>query len=130
MEKFLANIETVKKDDSGNSFAKLLEHKPDKVVRDSFVLLSKENTGTENLTVGYTVVYPGSRTGGHAHPEVEEVYHITKGKGRMLIDDTEFEVTAGDTFWVRPGAFHTTFNTGADPLEYLWILSKWEDKLT
>lgn len=125
MEKYLANIETVKRDDSAHSLAILLAQKPERVLRDSFILLSKENTGTENLTVGYTVVYPGARTGGHAHPEVEEVYHITKGKGKMLIEETEFEVKAGDTFWVRPGAYHTTFNTGADPLEYLWILSKW-----
>ncbi len=126
MDNFVANMENAKKDEGANSFKQLLTHKPDAVLRDSFILLDKDNTGTENLTVGSTIVYPGARTSGHAHPEVEEVYYITKGKGKMVVDGAEFEVKTGDAFWVKPGAFHITFNTGPESLEYLWVLSKWD----
>jgi mannose-6-phosphate isomerase-like protein (cupin superfamily) len=126
MKHFVANMENAKKDEDKNSFKQLLSHKPDAVVRDSFILLDSENSGTKRLTVGSTIVYPGARTGGHTHPEVEEIYYITKGKGKMLIDEDEFEIKTGDAFWVKPGAFHTTFNTGLEPLEYVWILSKFE----
>jgi mannose-6-phosphate isomerase-like protein (cupin superfamily) len=128
MLNFVANMETAKKDEGVHSFKELLNHKEDKVLRDSFILLDKENTGSDNLTVGSTIVYPGARTGGHAHVEVEEVYYITKGKGKMIVDEAEFEVKAGDAFWVNPGAFHITFNTGLEPLEYVWVLSKWDRK--
>jgi len=123
MENFVANIKTAKKDESDHNFSKLLPLKKDGVLRDSFILLSSENTGTKNLKVGYTIVYPGARTGGHAHGDVEEVYHIIKGNGRMFVAESEFDIQAGDTFWVKPGDFHTTFNTGVEPLEYLWVLS-------
>ena len=124
MLNLVANAENSKKDEGTHSFKELLKHKPDTVLRDSFILLDKENTQSENLTVGSTIVYPGARTSGHTHPEVEEVYYITKGKGKMLVDDVEFEVKTGDAFWVKPGSFHTTFNIGLEPLEYLWVLSR------
>jgi mannose-6-phosphate isomerase-like protein (cupin superfamily) len=124
MLNFVANIENAKKDEGVHSFKRLLANKPDTVLRDSFILLDHENTESENLTVGSTTVYPGARTGGHAHAEVEEVYYITKGKGKMKVDEAEFDVKTGDAFWVKPGSFHTTFNTGLEPLEYVWILSK------
>jgi mannose-6-phosphate isomerase-like protein (cupin superfamily) len=123
---FVANVENSKKDDSENNFEKLLARKADNVLRDSFILLDHKNTGSNNLTVGSTIVYPGARTTGHSHSEMEEVYYITRGKGKMVINEVEFEVKAGDAFWVKPGAFHTTLNTGPEPLEYLWVLSVWD----
>lgn len=117
------NIENVGCQESPHSFKNLLEKKENNVLRDSFILISPENSTTETLTAGYTIVYPGSRTSGHSHPELEEIYHITKGKGIMKIDDQEFEVIAGDTFLVPFGPFHTTTNPFSEPLEYFWIVS-------
>ena len=44
----------------------------------------------------------------------------------MTADDEEWEVKAGDTFYVRPGPFHTTHNPHDIPLEYFWITIKVE----
>jgi mannose-6-phosphate isomerase-like protein (cupin superfamily) len=40
----------------------------------------------------------------------------------MGVDGQEWEVKAGDTFYVKPGGpFHTTRNPYATPLEFFWI---------
>jgi mannose-6-phosphate isomerase-like protein (cupin superfamily) len=55
------------------------------------------------------------------HADREEVYYVAKGAGVMVMDSEEYEVTAGDTFYIKPGPFHTTRNTTDFPLELFWI---------
>ena len=121
----VANIENVGIQASEHSFENLLAKKENNVLRDSFILISPENSDTTLNTAGYTTVYPGCRTSGHSHPDLEEIYHIVKGKGIMKVGDEEFEVKAGDTFLVPlVGLFHTTVNPNKEPLEYFWIVTK------
>jgi mannose-6-phosphate isomerase-like protein (cupin superfamily) len=119
----VVNIENTHVQPSENSFGNLLNKKDSNVLRDSFILISPENSTTDNLTAGYTIVYPHCRTSGHSHKEYEEIYHIVKGKGIMKVDGQEFEVKAGDTFLVPFGLFHTTDNPFSEPLEYFWVIS-------
>ncbi|MDI6871135.1 MAG: aldehyde ferredoxin oxidoreductase C-terminal domain-containing protein [Bacillota bacterium] len=119
----VSNIERTEAEPGPKSFSALLQGEETKVLRDSFILLSPANAPTDNLTAGYTVIYPGCRTSGHAHAEYEEIYHVTKGAGRMRIGEEEFEIKAGDTFLVPFGLFHTTFNPHHEVLEYFWVLS-------
>ncbi|NPV53882.1 MAG: cupin domain-containing protein [Firmicutes bacterium] len=119
----VANLETVALQPSDHSFCHLREKKESNVLRDSWVLISPENSPTRTLTAGYTTVYPGCRTGGHSHEDYEEVYHITKGKGIMTVGEEEFEVSAGDTFLVPFGLYHTVRNPYQGVLEYFWVIS-------
>ncbi len=89
-------------EESGSAFAALLREKGDEIRRDVFLMLAPEQTVSGRLQVGYTIVYPGCTTRGHEHADREEVYYFTKGCGVMNVDGEEYEVAAGDTFYLKP----------------------------
>ena len=66
------NIQGLVAQQSQHSFEELIKQKKDKIVRDSFVFLSPDGDGSDSLTAGYTVIYPGCRTAGHS-ARVEEL---------------------------------------------------------
>jgi len=104
-----------------SAFAALLRSEDDKIHRDVFNLVLPQDTEGGVLHAGYTIVYPGCRTKGHTHPDREEVYFFVRGKGIMGVEEKEYPVAAGDTFYVPFGPFHTTRNPYNVPLEFFWI---------
>lgn len=105
----------------------LIEQDIDKnVVRDSYIYFDFDESEGEAFQAGYSIVYPGCRTGGHSHDDLEEVYHIVRGTGLMTIGDDEFEVQPGDTYLVPRFQHHTFKNPGNMPVEYFWIVIKTE----
>jgi mannose-6-phosphate isomerase-like protein (cupin superfamily) len=121
-------LDKLKAAEGGSSFATLLREKDDEIRRDVFMLLNPEQSTSGRLQAGITIVYPGCTTRGHSHADREEVYYFTKGSGVMVVDGKEYEVTAGDTFYLRPGPFHTTRNSTDFPLEFFWITINVEDQ--
>jgi mannose-6-phosphate isomerase-like protein (cupin superfamily) len=107
--------------DGASSFVALLRQDGDEIRRDVFMLMNPEECASGRLQVGMTIVYPGCRTNGHAHADREEVYFFTRGKGVMGVDGEEWQVKAGDAFYVKPGPLHTTRNPYDVPLEFFWI---------
>ena len=107
--------------EGGSSFAALLRQEGDDIRRDVFMLLNPEDSVSGRLQAGITIVYPGCSTKGHSHDDREEVYFFTGGRGIMGADGEEWEVKAGDTFYVKPGPFHTTRNPYDVPLQFFWI---------
>ena len=67
-------------------------------------------TKLKKLIVSKTVLHPREETGGHSHPGQEEVYQFVYGAGRMQIDSTFFDVTAGDVILIEDGVFHKVYN--------------------
>ncbi len=57
----------------------------------------------------------------HAHENKEQVYYFVSGRGKMMIDDQEYEVTAGDAVHLAPRERHQVINNTEDDLEYLNI---------
>lgn len=123
--KLIKGVE-LKAEEESASFATLLNTAEDNVRRDVFALLNPEDSSSGRIQAGMTIVYPGCRTKGHRHSDREEVYFFTRGRGVMEADGERWEVEAGDTFYVRPGAFHPTFNPNNVPLEFFWITIKVE----
>ena len=78
--------------------------------------------------MGHTIIYPTGKTTGHAHEDMEEVYYILSGKGKMVVGEDEFPVQAGDAFYVPFGEYHVTYNTGNQPLAILWVTGRVEEK--
>lgn len=109
-----------------SSFAALLRTESDKIRRDVWMILNPEESASGRVQVGLTTVYPGCRTKGHTHADREEVYYFIHGRGIMGVDGEEFEVQAGDTFYVKPGPHHTTKNPYEVPLEFFWITINFE----
>jgi oxalate decarboxylase/phosphoglucose isomerase-like protein (cupin superfamily) len=111
-------------EESSSAFTALLREPGDEIRRDVFSVLAQEQAASGRLQAGYTVVYPGCATRGHEHADREEIYYFTRGAGVMGVDGEEVGVAAGDTFYIRPGPFHTTRNTTDFPLEFFWVTNR------
>ena len=122
----LVKGEDLQSQPGGSSFAALLREEGDRIRRDVFMLMNPENSVSGRIQAGITVVYPCCSTKGHSHPDREEVYYFLRGRGVMGADSQEWEVKAGDTFYVNPGPYHTTRNPYDTPLEFFWITIKTE----
>ena len=81
MQYKIGNVNYQKKVQGDNTLTSLLNKKGNNILRDSYVVISPEDTDSGKLTVGFTAVYPGCSTNGHEHSEYEEIYLITKAKG-------------------------------------------------
>jgi oxalate decarboxylase/phosphoglucose isomerase-like protein (cupin superfamily) len=83
-------------------------------------LVSPDSEPGAGLTFGEVVLLPGKGHDRHNHPESEEILYVLSGEGEQMIDDGEpFAVKAGDTIYVATGVFHSTLNTGWEPLRLL-----------
>ena len=75
------------------------------------------------LTFGEVVVLPGKGHGRHNHPDSEEILYVLSGQGDQTIDGVNggapFPVRAGDTIYIPGGVFHSTTNTGWEPMRVL-----------
>jgi mannose-6-phosphate isomerase-like protein (cupin superfamily) len=65
------------------------------------------------------IVDAGATTLKHLHVASEEIYHITAGRGRMLLGEDLLDVAVGDTIVIAPGTPHCITNTGNTPLKIL-----------
>ena len=85
-------------------------------------LVSPDNTPVANITFGQVVLLPGEGHTRHNHPQSEEILYVLSGVGRQMVDDKpDFEVRAGDTIYIPTAIYHSTINTGWEPLVLLAI---------
>ncbi|MBY0438644.1 MAG: cupin domain-containing protein [Burkholderiales bacterium] len=75
--------------------------------------------GNRLQSLAEAIVPAGGSTVLHRHRLSEEIYHFTRGRGRMRVGDDTFEVTAGDTVCIPPGAAHRLVNTGGTEMRLL-----------
>jgi mannose-6-phosphate isomerase-like protein (cupin superfamily) len=122
--KYLVNVEDKSPDTDKRSLRHIVCNRESEILRDTYYLIDPQSSPSKNLTMGYTVIHPTGKTTGHAHDDMEEVYYILTGKGRMVIGDDEFPIQAGDAFYVPFGAYHVTHNTGNQPLAMVWVTGK------
>ena len=126
--KYLLNIEAMKGDEDQRSLRHAVKDRQSEILRDTYFLIDPEKSPSKNLKMGYTIVYPTGRTTGHAHNDMEEVYFVLSGRGKMVIGEDEFPIREGDAFYVPFGEFHVTYNTGIQPLKILWVTGRVEEK--
>ncbi len=69
-----------------------------------------------NQSLAEATISPGAATTAHYHRTTEELYLVTAGRGRLVLDGEERELAAGDCALIPPGAEHKIFNVGGDPL--------------
>jgi oxalate decarboxylase/phosphoglucose isomerase-like protein (cupin superfamily) len=82
--------------------------------------VTPELTEGAGITFGEVVLQPGRGHDRHNHPESEEILYVLSGEGEQMLDDHEpFAVKPGDTIYVPSGAFHSTRNTGWEPMRLL-----------
>lgn len=122
--KHIVNIEDKQPDTDKRSLRNIVENRDSEILRDTYYLISPDNSPSEKLTLGHTIIYPTGKTTGHSHDDMEEVYYITQGVGIMEIGEERFPIKAGDAFYVPFGKFHVTYNTGNQPLAMTWVTGK------
>lgn len=82
-------------------------------------LLHPDHHPVRNQSLAEAVVPPGAGTQLHCHRQSEEIYHVTRGQGRMTLGDAQFPIAAGDSILIAPGTPHRVDNTGDGPLHIL-----------
>ncbi len=122
--KHVVNIEDKEPDEDKRSLRFAVSSRENEILRDTYYLIDPKSSPSQSLTMGHTIIYPTGRTTGHAHDDNEEVYYILSGKGKMIVGDDEFPIKAGDAFYVPPGEFHVTYNTGIQTMAIVWVTGR------
>ncbi|MFL5762163.1 MAG: cupin domain-containing protein [Thermomicrobiales bacterium] len=85
-------------------------------------LVTPEMTPGAGMTVGEVVLMPGKGHERHNHPESEEILYFLTGGGEQMVDDGQpFAVHGGDVVYIPTGVYHSTINTGWEPLRLLVV---------
>lgn len=82
-------------------------------------LLHPDHHAARHQSLAEAMVPAGGKTILHRHAKSEEIYHVTRGAGRMTLGAKSFAITAGDSILIAPGTPHCVENTGADDLHIL-----------
>jgi mannose-6-phosphate isomerase-like protein (cupin superfamily) len=69
-----------------------------------------EYTG-KNLQLVLMSLKPGEDIGSEVHPENDQFFRIDAGKGKAVINETEYEISDGDAVVVPAGEEHNIVNT-------------------
>ena len=85
-------------------------------------LVATANTSGPEMSLMHVVLLPGKGHERHNHPDSDEILYILAGRGEQMVDDaTTFPVGPGQAVFIPKGAFHSTVNTGWEPLALLAI---------
>lgn len=79
---------------------------------------------TEEGTVSmvHVIVLPGVGHERHNHPQSDELLYVLAGEGEQMLDDGDpFRIRAGETVVIPKGVWHSTVNTGWEPMSVLAI---------
>jgi oxalate decarboxylase/phosphoglucose isomerase-like protein (cupin superfamily) len=83
-------------------------------------LVSPATTPGAGLSFGEVVLLPGRGHERHNHAGSEEILYVLSGEGDQMVADGEpFPVRAGDTIYLAEGVYHSTINTGWEPMRLL-----------
>jgi mannose-6-phosphate isomerase-like protein (cupin superfamily) len=72
-----------------------------------------------NQSLAEATIPVGGATTEHYHRVTEELYLVSAGSGRLVIDGEERLIEEGDCALIAPGARHKLFNVGERPLRVI-----------
>ncbi len=85
-------------------------------------LVSTANTEAPEVSLMHVVLLPGQGHERHNHPDSDEILYFLSGQGEQMVDDREpFAVRPGQAVFIPKGAFHSTINSGWEPMAILAI---------
>lgn len=86
------------------------------------ILSEPQVTGAEKFSFGMVVLAPGKGHDRHNHPGSEEIIFVMSGEGEQMIDDQPVvKVGPGASIFIPADIFHSTVNTGWEPLRLLVV---------
>jgi mannose-6-phosphate isomerase-like protein (cupin superfamily) len=87
------------------------------------VLLSPQINHTKNISLGMTILEPGSRSSPHSHETEDEVWFVLSGTGRATVGEETIQIEKGTAIYCPPGQPHQLTNNGKEELRVLWAFS-------
>ncbi|NKB69404.1 MAG: cupin domain-containing protein [Candidatus Latescibacteria bacterium] len=82
-------------------------------------------TAAERFSTGYVRLEPGKGHDRHNHPYSEEILYVISGRGNQTVElesrTLEKEIGPGELVHIPTAAFHSTVNTGTEPMELIAI---------
>lgn len=85
------------------------------------ITVSPAASGARNFSAGVVILQPNGGHTRHNHPGAEEIIHIISGHGTQMVEDETgkpvvSEVGPGTSVFVPESRFHSTTNSGAEPM--------------
>jgi mannose-6-phosphate isomerase-like protein (cupin superfamily) len=74
------------------------------------------------------LVQPGVAIEPHKHEDMEEIYYILNGKGRIKIGVNEKDVGPGDAIYIPIKKAHSLNNSGLFPPRFIYVGAKIDKK--
>lgn len=88
------------------------------------ILSEPEVTSAERFSFGMVVLEPGKGHERHNHPGSEEIIFVMSGVGEQMVDDQPpVTVRAGASIYIPADVYHSTVNTGWEPMRLLVVYS-------
>jgi mannose-6-phosphate isomerase-like protein (cupin superfamily) len=66
---------------------------------------------------------PGQEQKPHTHPDQDKIYFVLEGRGRIVLDNREELIEAGEAVVAPAGAAHGLANAGTTPLLALVVVT-------
>ena len=82
-------------------------------------LIHPDHHGAHNQSLAEARIPPGGKTQLHRHRLTEEIYHVTRGRGRMTLGRAVFDIETGESMLIPAGTPHCVENTGDGVLHIL-----------
>jgi mannose-6-phosphate isomerase-like protein (cupin superfamily) len=86
------------------------------------IILDKE-IGAENISAGVCIIDPLSKIPYHSHEKEEEFMYIINGKGKLITEEGNYELSDDSIIFVKPNVKHTIVNELNEPLYFLFVYS-------
>ncbi|HVO53560.1 MAG TPA: cupin domain-containing protein [Solirubrobacterales bacterium] len=85
-------------------------------------LMAAADSDAATVSVVHVVMDPGRGHERHNHPEADELIHVLSGEGEQTLGDQDpFPLRAGQTVVIPKGVWHSTINTGWEPMAVLAV---------
>ena len=79
----------------------------------------------EKMRSGLVTLKPGEEVGAHDTEDYEELIVVLEGSGEVEADSAERKkLGRGQAAYNPPHTRHNVLNTGAEPMRYIYIVSK------
>jgi oxalate decarboxylase/phosphoglucose isomerase-like protein (cupin superfamily) len=86
------------------------------------ILSEPQVTDAERFSFGMVVLEPGKGHERHNHPGSEEIIFVMSGEGEQMVDDQPpVKVRPGASIYIPADIYHSTLNTGWEPLRLLVV---------
>ena len=92
------------------------------------ITVSPEASSARNFSAGIVTMQPGGGHTRHNHPGAEEIIHVISGRGTQMVEDPDGhpvtrEIGPGCSVFVPESRFHSTQNTGSEPMTVYVVYS-------